>query len=153
MRTFNELSLDEVSMEGFSIVNGEYFKKPIEPILTIRDHCLTFNGAAYKALNLVNSIQIFVHKTNRRILVTPASSDDQNSLIWLKNPTDLSSHSLECTSFARQLFQTYGWIQQNAYRSSGRLVTANNKVMLLFDFSNPEIISKQITGVQNEQLA
>lgn len=74
MRTFNELSLDEVSMDGFTIVNGDFFKKPIEPMLTIRDHCLTFNGAAYKALNLVSSIQLFVHKSNRRILVTPASS-------------------------------------------------------------------------------
>ena len=153
MRTFNELSLDEVSMEGFTIVNGEFFKRLIEPILTIRARSLTFNAAAYKALNLVNSIQIFVHKTNRKILVTPASSDEQNSLVWLKNPADLSSHSLECTSFAHQLYQSYGWIQENAYRSQGRLVTASNKVMLLFDFSNPEIIYKQTTGAQDEQLA
>ena len=150
MRTFNELSLDEVSMDGFTIVNGDFFKKPIEPMLTIRDHCLTFNGAAYKALNLVSSIQLFVHKSNRRILVTPASSDDQTSLLWLKNPDNLSSHSLECTSFARQLFQTYGWIQKNAYRSTGRLVTTGNKVMLLFDFSNPEIVPQRTAEVRNE---
>jgi hypothetical protein len=150
MRTFNELSLDEVSMDGFTIVNGEFFKKPIEPLLTIRDHSFTFNGAAYKALNLVNSIQLFVHITYRRILVTPASSDDQNSLLWLKNPDDLSSHSLECTSFARQLFQAYGWILKNAYRSTGRLVTTNNKVMLLFDFSNPEIIPQRMDKSRNE---
>ena len=150
MRTFNELSLDEVSMDGFTIVNGEFFKKPIEPLLTIRDHSFTFNGAAYKALNLVNSIQLFVHITYRRILVTPASSDDQNSLLWLKNPDDLSSHSLECTSFARQLFQAYGWILKNAYRSTGRLVTTNNKVMLLFDFSNPEIIPQRMDKARNE---
>ena len=45
---------------------------------------------------------------------------------------------LDCKHFTMPLYEAWGWDRLNVYRATGQLVTADKKVMLLFDFTYPE---------------
>ena len=46
---------------------------------------------------------------------------------------------MESRTFGEQLYQSWGLDPEYNYRAIGRLVSVNQKVMLLFDFSQPEM--------------
>ena len=46
---------------------------------------------------------------------------------------------MECSLFARHLFTKWGWDDTYQYRTNGKLVKFDKKLMLLFDFNRPEI--------------
>jgi hypothetical protein len=41
---------------------------------------------------------------------------------------------MECKAFTTQLYKTWGFDPEYVYRSYGKVVKADNKVMLLFEF-------------------
>jgi hypothetical protein len=45
---------------------------------------------------------------------------------------------MDCKAFTSQLYQSWGFDPEYVYRSYGRIVTADRKVMLLFEFKSPE---------------
>ena len=47
--------------------------------------------------------------------------------------------NLESKAFGEQLYQKWGLDADYNYRTVGRLVTVNQKVMILFDFNHPEV--------------
>ncbi|MBQ4448356.1 MAG: hypothetical protein II897_08710 [Clostridia bacterium] len=48
------------------------------------------------------------------------------------------ARKVHCPKLIEQLFEMWEWDPNYVYRAIGKLVTSNNKVMLYFDFSNPE---------------
>ena len=53
---------------------------------------------------------------------------------------------MESKRFGDQVYQAWGLDKEYNYRAVGRLVTANQKVMMLFDFSNAESWKTQKEG-------
>ena len=45
---------------------------------------------------------------------------------------------MECVRFSSRLYEMWSWDTGCVYRAVGHIVTMDNKVMLLFDFSSPE---------------
>ena len=108
--------------------------------MSFKESSITFNISAYRALNCVATIQIMVSQANRKILIMPVSSDDINAITWLKNLDNPCSKPIECTAFTRPLYEMWKWNPKTRYRAYGKLVQNDKKLMLMFDFSSPEII-------------
>jgi hypothetical protein len=140
MKSFDDFAITDINLEGFQVVKGNYFNRQIEPYMSFKESSISFNIAAYRALNCVATIQILVNQANRKILIQPISSDDANAITWLKNTENLSSKPIECTAFTRPLYEIWKWKVQTRYRAYGKLVQNEKKLMLMFDFSSPEII-------------
>ena len=57
----------------------------------------------------------------------------------MKGEKEKFLRNLESKAFGEQLYQKWGLDTDYNYRTVGRLVTVNQKVMILFDFNHPEV--------------
>jgi len=149
VKSFDDFAIRDVNLDGFQIVRGNYFNRQIEPYLSFRETSISFNVSAYKALNCVATVQIMVNQTNRKILIRPVNSDDVDAITWIRNLDNLNSKPIECASFTRPLYEMWKWKPKTRYRAYGKLVQSDKKLMLVFDFSSPEIIPP---GLQNPNI-
>ena len=146
MKSFDDFAIGDINLDGFQVVKGNYFNRQIEPYMSFRETSISFNVSAYKALNCVSTVHILVNQQSRKILIRPINSDDADSITWLKDIEQLNSKPIECAPFTRPLYEMWRWKSKTRYRAYGKLVKSEKKVMLLFDFSAPEIIPH---GLQN----
>lgn len=137
--TFEELQ--EVSMEGFQVVSGDMFRNVTRlslPSITLWHNSISFSRATVRALNNCERIRIEVNSNTKCILLVPVTSKDKDAVRWVKTGKEIQPRKIECLNFATQLFSTWGWNKKNVYRAVGRIVTSDSKLMLLFDFNDPE---------------
>lgn len=137
---FND-EIQEISKEGFQVVSGDMFRRILrmgQPTSTIWPNSITFSKASLQALNMCERIRIEVNPEKRCILIAPVTEKDKDNVRWLKSGKEQTARKIECTAFTSQLYDSWGWKKELAYRATGRIVTAEKKVMLLFDFSLPE---------------
>ena len=137
--TQEDFVISDINMEGFQLVRGQYFSRQADPIMTLWKSAVGFNKPAYSALNNCEAVQFFVHPTERKMIIKPSPSKEPDSVNWSKDALQAKTHRLECSYFARRLFLQWGLDDKLRYRTHGKLVRSNRSVMLLFDFTDPEI--------------
>lgn len=147
MKPFEDFAIGDISLDGFQTVKGHYFSRQLEPYMIIRETSIAFSASAYQALNCVANVHIMVNQTNRKIVVRPVSSEESDSISWIKNSGSPKSKPIECTAFTRPLYDIWKWHPKTKYKVYGRLVKSEKKLMLLFDFSAPEIIPPNAKAV------
>ena len=133
--------IQEISKEGFQVVSGELLRRSLHmgrPTATLWPNSISFSRAALQALNMCERIRIEVNLAKRCILIVPVTEKDKDNVCWIKTRKEPAAKKIECTAFTSQLYDSWGWKKDLAYKVTGRIVTAEKKVMLLFDFSMPE---------------
>ena len=133
--------MQEINMDGFQVVSSDMFlrsNRAAAPAATIWINSLGFNKAAILALNNCERILIKVNTEKRCILISPVNANDRDGVVWSRGSTIPSVRKLGNTSFSKQLYDKWGWDPDYAYRTSGKLVSYEGKLMLLFDFSYAE---------------
>ncbi len=133
--------VEEISMDGFQVVSGEYFARRavyFSPSCTIWNGGITFNKVAMTALNNCERVRIEIHPQRKGVLIVPVTMKDKDGIPWRKNLKEYVPRRIECIRFSSKLYEMWRWDTNCVYRAVGRVVTADNKVMLLFDFSTPE---------------
>ena len=144
--------LQEVSMEGFQVVSGSmfsHFPKTSEPSCTLWYTSISFSKSAVNALNGCERVLVQVNAKTKGILIVPVSSKDKDGILWLKDSKVVEAKKMDCKAFTSQLFQTWGFDPEYVYRSYGRVVTADKKIMLLFEFKSPETWKSRAKGKVN----
>lgn len=134
-------ALSEITMDGFQVVSGDmfsHFPKTSEPSCTLWSWSISFSKSSIIALNCCEHILIRVNAKDKCILISPTTSNDKDKITWTKGIKDVQAKKIDCKQFASQLFSSWGLDEEYCYRSYGRIVTANNKIMLLFDFKKAE---------------
>ena len=132
--------MPNVSLEGYQIVRGTYFKHQNPPMMTIWKQSVSFNNVSIEMLNNCECIQLMCNDNNRCILICPASSNDKDAVVWKSNSAVPPRYrKMDCTNFSRPLLERWQFDLAYRYRAYGRLVQADKKVMLLFDFREAEI--------------
>ena len=129
----------EINLQGFQIVRGQMFNRQSEPAMTMWYSSASFNTACYSALNDCTSIQMLVNSDEKKIIVRPCPSKDKDAVTWLTAADKVKYKKIECSRLTHQLFDLWGLKKDLRYRASGKLVVADQKVMLMFDFANCEI--------------
>lgn len=135
-------ALEEISLDGFQIVKSEmflHFPQKKDPTCTIWPHRISFNKLSLAKLNNCEYVRIEVNPSAKRLLVIPVPSTDKNSIRWVKGKMEISTRHLESRSFGSEIYKAWGFDEDYNYRSTGKLVSSQNKVMLLFDFNNAEV--------------
>ncbi len=114
------------------------FKRPPQTVavtMTLWESSIGFSKAAMFALNCCERIRIHVHPTSRCILIAPTTENDIESIRWLRANKAPASKKIESTNFGRYIYTLWGLDPGMVYKTTGRIVSVENKVMLLFDFS------------------
>ena len=133
--------IEEISMDGFQVVSGEYFNRRtayFSPSCTVWSGGITFNKMALTLLNNCERVRIEIHPQKRGVLLVPVTVKDKDGIPWRKNIKEYAPRRMECSRFTSTLYELWSWDPGCVYRAAGRVVTVDNKVLLLFDFSCPE---------------
>lgn len=136
-----DIGIKTVSLDGFQVVQRKYFSRLTEPIMTIWESAVAFNTASHDVLNNCEAIEIYVNEETRCFAIMPAPSKDKESVKWIRGSKKYKYNRIECTMFARQIFKSWGLEPGYHYRTSGKLVQCDKKLMILFDFSHCEVWS------------
>ena len=134
-------NLMEISRDGFKVVSGELFQRSFRtsiPTATIWPNKISFNKASLDALNSCERVRFEVNVSKRCLLVIPVTEKDKDNVKWLKSSKVPAVRMMECLAFTSQLYESWKWKTEFAYKTTGRIVTADKKVMLLFDFSKAD---------------
>lgn len=143
-----DFEIKTVSLDGFQVVQRKYFSRQIEPTMTIWKTAIAFNNAAHDALNNCETIEIHVNAKTKCIAIMPISSKDKEAVQWKRGGEKSKHNRIECAMFARHLFKLWGFDPEYHYRTPGKLVQCDKKLMLLFDFKMSEAWSgsKSVKG-------
>lgn len=139
MNTINPI--EEVSLDGFQIVASDMFvhlPRKSDATCSIWPSKLSFSKLVLSALNNCEYVRIEVNPQTKCLIVMPVSSSDKNSIRWIKGTKEPCVRNMESRRFGDQIYKSWGLDSDYNYRAVGRLVTANQKVMMLFDFNKAE---------------
>ena len=134
-------TVEELSLEGFQIVKSEMFlhlPRKADPTCTIWPTKISFSRMSLQALNNCEYVRLEVNPTTKCLLVSPSPSSDKDSIRWIKGQKEYSVRNMESKLFGDEIYKAWGLDSNYNYRTVGRLVTARNRIMLLFDFSKAE---------------
>lgn len=134
--------IEEMTLDGFQIVSASMFHHPprkCEATCTIWPTRISFNKLTLEKLHYCDYIKIQVNPTTKCLLLSPVTSSDKDSIRWVKGEKEKFLRNLESKAFGEHLYQKWGLDADYNYRTVGRLVTVNQKVMILFDFNHPEV--------------
>lgn len=123
------------------MVSGEMFRHAFRlnaPTVTMWPNSISFSKAAVVALNSCERVRIEVNTQKHMLLAAPITEKDKDNVRWMKNSKEPASRKIECIAFASQLYDAWGWRKDYAYRATGKIISVEKKVMLLFDFTTPE---------------
>ena len=137
-------SINEIKLDGFQIVRSDMFIKRmtryIEPTCTIWPTSIYFSKPAVRALGSCENIRIHVNVESRKLLIIPVASTDRDAIRWSKQKNGVvEGRKIECAPFGDELFKAWSFDRENAYRTVGTLYSVDGKIVLLFDFSEPEM--------------
>lgn len=132
---------NEISMDGLKVVSSDFFctvSRVSAPTITVWDGSIGFSKQDLLLLNSCENVLMQINAENKKILVVPTSSKDKDAIKWVKKTNPLEAKKFSCPKLTDNLYDAWNWDKDYIYRATGRLVTVQNKVMLYFDFSEPE---------------
>ena len=135
-------AVEEISMEGFQVVSGDLFSRVVQrndlPTITLWVDQIAFSKAAVLALNSCERVRMEVNPQTKGILLIPVNTNDKDGIKWMKSGKVPHGRKIECRGFTEKLYETWSWDPEYVYKSVGRIVVIDQRVMLFFDFSSPE---------------
>lgn len=134
--------IEEINMDGFQVVSSTMFShipRKTDATCSIWPSKIAFSKLCLTQLHNCEYIRIEVHPKKHCLLIIPVSSQDKDSLRWINGCKDFNMRNMESKRFGKMLYEAWNLDPDANYRAKGKLVTMNSKVMMLFDFSKPEI--------------
>lgn len=135
----DEPQIAEIDLNGFQLINANNFGRWCNPGITLWYNALAFNNAAFISLGQADSVQFYVNDERKSVIVMPCRSNEEESVALKKTPAKNGYARLECTLFTKKLFESWNFDKDCRYRVCGRQVQSGRKIMLIFDFTNPEV--------------
>lgn len=142
MTDFNTKNIEMIKLDGFKVVSGSLFITHMnisEPSMTFKPTEISFAKSAISAFNNCEKIRVEVNSDKKCVLIVPVTSNDRDGVKWIKSLNDPQPRNIACSAFTKQIYELWKWNSESRYRSYGKLVQADGKVMMLFDFNKPEV--------------
>ena len=133
--------IQEINLEGFQVVSGDLFTnytRTSNPTVTLWHSSISFSKASLTLLNGCERIRVEINPNSTCLLIVPVTIKDKDNIHWVKGIKDPVPRKMECKRFTSHLYKTWSLDPEFVYRTIGRVVTAKNKVMILFDFNKAE---------------
>jgi len=131
----NEPLIQNITLDGFQVVQGQLFKNERSPVMTIYKNEVSFAREAHAVLNNCAAIQVLVNVESKAIIVRPSASTEEHAIVWERQLKDTYIPRLLCPALTRQLYALWDWNTKYKYRTDGRIVRCERKVMILFNFN------------------
>ena len=133
-------SIEDISLKGFIVVKHQMFERTRIPTITISNRKMLFSKDCHTALDNCQSIQVLVNYEQQLIVVKPTSSSEDDSISWRNDKLMIPNiNDIPCPLLTQRLYREWNLNSKYRYRSKGKLVKSDNKLMLLFDFNSADL--------------
>ena len=128
--------INEIDLDGYQVVRSQYFEKQTEPMLTLFRTAIAFGQSAFQALNNCEAIQVLLSNHDKSIVIRPVPSNTPDAVLWKKR-AEPTYTKIECPRLTRNIYERWGLDKKCHYRTVGKTVQADRKLLILFDFTDP----------------
>lgn len=142
------LQEEPFSYDGYQVVRGEFFAHTFEPSITFNDSKVYVNMACLNRMPAVEYIQILVNQQTKKLVVRPCGEDEKDSFRWCSNTGRRRPRQIACRIFYAKLAEMMQWNPAYRYKLLGKLITANEEQLYIFDLTATEVYQRilQVEG-------
>lgn len=142
------LQEEPFSYDGYQVVRGEFFAHTFEPSITFNDSKVYVNMACLNRMPAVEYIQILVNQQTKKLVVRPCGEDEKDSFRWCSNTGRRRPRQIACRIFYAKLAEMMQWNPAYRYKFLGKLITANEEQLYIFDLTATEVYQRilQVEG-------
>ncbi len=134
----NDTLIHEIDLNGYQLVRSQYFQKQPEPVLTLFQTAIAFGQGVFQALNNCEAVHILLSNHDKQIVIRPVASNTPDAVIWKKS-AEPKYTKIECPRLTRTIYERWGLDKQRHYRTFGKTVQSDKKMLILFDFTDPVV--------------
>lgn len=135
--------------EDCQVVHGTFFSHNSRPCLTLRPWELYVNAACLRKLPDVDYIQLLIHQTEKKLALRPCREDTKDSVRWCGTSPKRSPRHIPCPVFFWKITSLMDWNPGFRYRLTGRLLSANEEQLFVFDLTEPEVFPVSAKAAQS----
>ena len=139
------ISEEEFSFEGYQVVRGEFFAHTFEPSITFNGGRLYVNMACLNKLPTVEYVQILVNQLTKKLVIRPCREDEKDSFRWGSNTVKRKPKQVICRVFFAKLAEMMQWDSSYRYKLMGKLVSANQELLFVFDLFSTEVYQRSVS--------
>lgn len=133
---------EDFSFVGFQVVRGEFFAHTFEPSITFNGNKLYVNMACLNKLPTVEYVQILINQLSKKLVIRPCREDEKDSFRWCSNTAKRRPRQVVCRLFFAKLAQMMQWDCSHRYKLLGKLISANQELIFVFDLSSAEVYQR-----------
>lgn len=141
----NLIPEEEFSFEGYQVVRGEFFAHTFEPSITFNGGRLYVNMACLNKLPTVEYVQILVNQLTKKLVIRPCREDEKDSFRWCSNTVKRKPKQVICRVFFAKLAEMMHWDSSYRYKLMGKLVSANQELLFVFDLFSTEVYQRSVS--------
>ncbi len=136
----NEMSASHpFPTENCQVVHGAFFSHGSDPSLTLRPSELYVNAACIRKLPDTDYIQLLIHPEEKKLALRPCLEDTKDSVRWCSTTSKRSPRHIPCPVFFGKVTSLMDWNPNFRYRLTGRLLSAKEELLFVFDLTEPEV--------------
>lgn len=135
----------DFSFEGFQVVRREFFAHIHEPSVTFNDCKFSANSACLKRFPETTSVQVLINKETRIMALMPCPDGAKDSFVWCKlSKGKRTPRAITCKLFFAKIVEMMDWNPNYKYKLLGKLIKANEGLLLAFDLTATEVYQKTL---------
>lgn len=142
----NQIPEEEFSFDGYQVVRGEFFAHTYEPSITFNGTKFYVNMACLNKLPTVEYVQILVNQITKKLVIRPCREDEKDSFRWCSNTTKRRPKQVICRVFFAKLAELMQWNTSYRYKLMGKLISANQELIFVFDLTSTEIYPRTVSA-------
>lgn len=134
------------SYDGYQVVRGEFFAHTFEPSITFNSSKLYVNMACLNRMPTVEYVQFLINQNAKKLVVRPCREDEKDSFRWCSNTTKRKPKQITCRVFFAKLVEMMQWNPDYRYKLLGKLISANQEMLFIFDLSSTEMYQRSVSA-------
>ncbi len=136
---------EEFSFDGYQVVRGEFFAHTFEPSITFSGSKLYVNMACLNKLPTAEYVQILVNQVTKKLVIRPCREDEKDSFRWCSSTARRRPKQVICRVFWAKLAEMMHWDNSYRYKLLGKLISANQEQLFIFDLTSTEVYQRSIS--------
>lgn len=141
---------EEFDFDGFQVVRREFFAHMSEPSVTFNNYKFNVNAACINKFPDFEYAQVLINRSKKILALRPCDEYAKDAFMWCSIPASgkqkgkRKPKATTCKLFFAKIISLMEWNPDYRYKILGKVVKANDEILLVFDLTATEVYKKEI---------
>ena len=128
---------DAFSFEGYQVVRREFMASRFDPVMTMKENCISFNNACISKLENATYINVLINPDEQRMAIRICDEGAKDAIRWcLVKGEKRQSRQITCKPFTERVYEMMGWDPLVRYKMQGMQINHKGEPLYLFDMKD-----------------